>query len=85
MDVEDGPRGSKNPHGLSLDQSTGYLPKAVPGTSGQSNMTQFSDRPSLEDLLRAIAAERLHDMPQKGSNWDRSIRALEGKYSVPSG
>lgn len=84
MDVEAGPRGSKNPHGLSLDQSSGYFPKGVPGTSGQNHSTQLSDCPSLEDLLRAIAAERLHYMPQKGSNWDRSIRALEGKVPVLS-
>lgn len=84
MVVEASSRGSTNPHGLSLDQSSGYFPKAVPGTSGQSHTTQLSDRPSLEDLLRAIAAERLHQMPQKGSNWDRSIRALECRFPVPS-
>ena len=80
VDIGDGPRGPKNPHGLSLDKSTGYFPQgseAVSGTTGQADMIQHSDRSSLDDLLRVIAAERLHQMPQKGSNWDRSIRALE--------
>ena len=72
MNVGDTHRGPKNPHGLSLDKSTGYFPQgsaSVPGT--------------IDDLLRIIAAERLHQMPQKGSNWDRSIRALECTLSVP--
>ena len=72
VDIDEGPRGSMNPHGLSLDKSTGYFPqgsRAVPGT--------------IEDLLRMIAAERLHQMPQMGSNWDRSIRILESELSNP--
>ena len=87
VDGLDGPRGPKNPPALSLDKSIGYLPQgseAAPGTVGQTNTTQLTDRPSLEDLLRTIAAERLHQMPQKGSNWDRSIRALESMLSAPS-
>ena len=80
MDIEDGLRDSRNPHGLTLDKSIGYFPQVsdiVQGSRRQSDTTHFGDRPSLEDLLRIIAAERLHHMPQKGSNWDRSIRALE--------
>ena len=87
MDIEDGLRDSKNPHGLTLDRSRGYFPQGpevVQGSRGQSNTTHLSDRPSLEDLLRIIAAERLHHMPQKGSNWDRSIRALESMVMVSS-
>ena len=87
VDIDEGPRGSKNPHGLSLDRSTGYFPQGsdfVPGTIGQADMTQLSDRPSLEDFLRMIAAERLHHMPQKGSNRDRSIRALESMFLLSS-
>ena len=87
VDIDEGPRGSKNPHGLSLDKSTGYFPQGsdfVPGTIRQTDMTQLSDRPSLEDLLRMIAAERLHHMPQKGSNWDRSIRTLESMFLLSS-
>ena len=71
MNLGDTHRGPKNPHGLSLDKSAGYFPQgsgAVPGT--------------IDDLLRIIAAERLHHMPQKGSNWDRSIRSLECTFSV---
>ena len=71
MDIGDAHRGPKNPHGLSLDKSIGYFPQgsgAVPGT--------------IDDLLRIIAAERLHQMPQKGSDWDRSIRSLECTLSV---
>ena len=71
MDIGDTHRGPKNPHGLSLDKSNGYFPQgsgAVPGT--------------IDDLLRIIAAERLHQMPQKGSHWDRSIRSLECTFSV---
>ena len=79
-DMEDGIRGSKNPHGLSLDRSAGYFPKSEPGTPRQSVSNQLNDRLSLEDLLRVIAAERLHHMPQKGSDWDRSIRALESMF-----
>ena len=78
--ISDEPRGSKNPHGISLDKSSGYLSQdsdAVSGSSGPATVTQLNDRPSLDDLLRIIAAERLHHMPQKGSNWDRSIRTLE--------
>ena len=80
MDIQDGLRDSKNPHGLTMDKSKGYFPpnsEVDQGSRRQSHTTQLSDRPSLEDLLRIIAAERLHHMPQKGSNWDRSIRALE--------
>ena len=80
MGIQDGLRDSRNPHGLTLDKSKGYLsggPEAVQGSRRQSDTAQLNDRPSLEDLLRIIAAERLHHMPQKGSDWDRSIRALE--------
>ena len=80
VDVGDGPRGPRNPHGLSLDKSSGYFPQGsevLSGTASQVDITQHYDRSSLDDLLRMIAAERLHQMPQKGSNWDRSIRALE--------
>ena len=80
VDLGDGPRGPRNPHGLSLDKSRGYFPQGsevLSGTASQVDMTQHYDRSSLDDLLRMIAAERLHQMPQKGSNWDRSIRALE--------
>ena len=72
MNIGDTHRGPKNPHGLSLDKSTGYFPQgsgAVPGT--------------IDDLLRIIAAERLHQMPQRGSNWDRSIRSLECTLFLP--
>ena len=78
--VEDSLRGSRNPHGLSLDKTAGYFPKSSKGPTEivrQSNTTPVQDLTSLEDLLRMIATERLHHMPQKGSNWDRSIRALE--------
>ncbi len=80
MDIVDGPRGPRNPHGLSHDNSIGYFPKGFEvmlGTAGQTDTIQSNDPPSFDDLLRMIAAERLHYMPQKGSNWDRSIRALE--------
>ena len=87
MSIEDGLRDSKNPHGLTLDKSRGYYPRgpdAGQGSRRQSNRTQLGDRPSLEDLLRIIAAERLHHMPQKGSNWDRSTRALESMFMTSS-
>ena len=83
MDIHNGRRGSKNPHGLSLGKTTGYFPQGPEigtGSTRQSQTTKLNDRPSLEDLLRMIAAERLHHMPQKGSNWDRSIRALESMF-----
>ena len=87
MDIEDGLRESRNPHGLTLDKSTGYFPQipdVVQGSRKQSDTTQLGDRPSLEDLLRILAAERLHHMPQKGSNWDRSIRAIESMVMTSS-
>ena len=87
MDVQDSHRDSKNPHGLTLDKSKGYFPRSselVQGSRRQSNMTQLSEHPSVEDLLRIIAAERLHHMPQKGSNWDRSFRALESMVTTSS-
>ena len=87
MDIEDGLRDSRNPHGLTLDKSKGYFPQVsdvVPGSRSQSDATQLGDRLSFEDLLRLIAAERLHHMPQKGSNWDRLIRALESMVMSPS-
>ena len=81
MAIDDSPRGFKNPHGLSLDKSKGYLSQTsttASGTAGRMDVMQLSDRPSLDDLLQVTAAERLHHMPQKGSDWDRSIRTLEG-------
>ena len=87
MDIEDGLRDSRNPHGLTLDKSTGYFPQVpgvVRGSRSQSDTTQLGDRPNLEDLLRILAAERLHHMPQKGSNWDRSIRAIESMVMTSS-
>ena len=80
VDTGDGPRGPKNPHGLSLDRSIGYFPHesdVVQEVLGQNGQTMLNDHPSLDDLLRMIAANRLHHMPQKGSNWDRSTRTLE--------
>ena len=87
MGIEDGLRNSKNPHALTLDKSRGYFPRGHDlgqGSRRQSDTTQLGDRPSLEDLLRIIAAERLHHMPQKGSNWDRSTRALESMFMMSS-
>lgn len=80
MESGEDPRGSMEPHGLSLDSCTGYFPQGLelrPGNIGLNDLTQLSDHLSLDDLLRVIAAERIHHMPQKGSNWDRSIRTLE--------
>ena len=76
MDFEDGPRGPKNPYGVSLDKGTGYFPQGSEATPG-----------TIQGLLRMIAAERLHQMPQKGSNWDRVIRTLEStspRFQNPS-
>ena len=86
MDIEDALRDYKNPHGLTLDKSKGYFPQVsdvVPGSRSQSDATQLGDRLSFEDLLKMIVAERLHHMPQKGSNWDRSIRVLESMVMTP--
>lgn len=86
-----------DPHGISNSASfefatrAGYLPSGnlalrAASESGLPNsmILNSNGHIPLDSFLHRVSSQRLNRMPHRASQWDRTVRLLEGMYLLPS-